>query len=142
MLLIRKYFEVMARVTVEDCIEQITNRFELVSLAAQRAKSINCGSPITIERDNDKNAVIALREIAAKNLDIEQLREELISSLQTRNKVDFVEDENLHAESQETVSDEIDISDEDSLMFGAEDNLNFEDNAFDDNITEEDISKL
>jgi DNA-directed RNA polymerase subunit omega len=132
----------MARVTVEDCVEQITNRFELVSLAAQRAKSINCGSPITIERDNDKNAVIALREIAAKNLDIEQLREELISSLQTRNKVDFVEDENLHAESQETVSDEIDISDEDSLMFGAEDNLNFEDNAFDDNITEEDISKL
>ena len=66
----------------------------------------------------------------------------MISSLQTRNKVDFVEDENLHAESQETVSDEIDISDEDSLMFGAEDNLNFEDNAFDDNITEEDISKL
>ncbi len=132
----------MARVTVEDCVEQITNRFELVSLAAQRAKSINCGSPITIERDNDKNAVVALREIAAKNLDIEQLREELISSLQTRNKVDFVEDENLHAESQETVSDEIDISDEDSLMFGAEDNLNFEDNVFDDNITEEDISKL
>jgi DNA-directed RNA polymerase subunit omega len=132
----------MARVTVEDCVEQITNRFELVSLAAQRAKSINCGSPITIERDNDKNAVIALREIAAKNLDIEQLREELISSLQTRNKVDFVEDENLHAESQETISDEIDISDEGSLMFGAEDNLNFEDNAFDDNITEEDISKL
>jgi len=132
----------MARVTVEDCVEQITNRFELVSLAAQRAKSINCGSPITIERDNDKNAVVALREIAAKNLDIEQLREELISSLQTRNKVDFVEDENLHAESQETVSDEIDISDEDSLMFGTEDNLNFEDNAFDDNITEEDISKL
>ena len=132
----------MARVTVEDCVEQITNRFELVSLAAQRAKSINCGSPITIERDNDKNAVVALREIATKNLDIEQLREELISSLQTRNKVDFVEDENLHAESQETVSDEIDISDEDSLMFGTEDNLNFEDNAFDDNITEEDISKL
>lgn len=132
----------MARVTVEDCVEQITNRFELVSLAAQRAKSINCGSPITIERDNDKNAVVALREIAAKNLDIEQLREELISSLQTRNKVDFVEDENLHAESQETMSDEIDISDEGSLLFGTENNLNFEDNAFDDNITEEDISKL
>ena len=132
----------MARVTVEDCVEQITNRFELVSLAAQRAKSINCGSPITIERDNDKNAVVALREIATKNLDIEQLREELISSLQTRNKVDFVEDENLHAESQETISDEIDISDEGSLLFGTEDNLNFEDNAFDDNITEEDISKL
>ena len=132
----------MARVTVEDCVEQITNRFELVSLAAKRAKSINCGSPITIERDNDKNAVVALREIAAKNLDIEQLREELISSLQTRNKVDFVEDENLHAESQETISDEIDISDEGSLLFGTEDNLNFEDNAFDDNITEEDISKL
>ena len=132
----------MARVTVEDCVEQITNRFELVSLAAQRAKSINCGSPITIERDNDKNAVVALREIATKNLDIEQLREELISSLQTRNKVDFVEDENLHAESQEIISDEIDISDESTLIFDGEDNLNFEENAFDDNITEEDISKL
>lgn len=136
MLLIRKYFEVMARVTVEDCVEQITNRFELVSLAAQRAKSISCGSPITIERDNDKNAVVALREIAAKNLDIPQLREELIGSLQTRNKIDFVEDENLHAESQET------ISDENALIFDDEDNLNFEENAFDDNITEEDLTKL
>lgn len=132
----------MARVTVEDCVKQITNRFELVSLAAQRAKSINCGSPITIERDNDKNAVVALREVAAKNLDIQQLREELISSLQTRNKLDFVEDENLHAESQEIISDEVDITDEDSLIFGSEDNLNFEDNAFDNNITEEDLNKL
>ena len=142
MLLIRKYFEVMARVTVEDCIEQITNRFELVSLAAQRAKSISCGSPITIERDNDKNAVVALREIAAKNLDIPQLREELIGSLQTRNKIDFVEDENLHAESQETISDEIDISEENALIFDNEDDLTFEENVFDDNITEEDLTKL
>ena len=116
----------MARVTVEDCVEQITNRFELVSLAAQRAKSISCGSPITIERDNDKNAVVALREIAAKNLDIPQLREELIGSLQTRNKIDFVEDENL----------------QNALIFDDEDNLNFEENAFDDNITEEDLTKL
>ena len=132
----------MARVTVEDCVEQTTNRFELVSLAAQRAKSISCGAPITIERDNDKNAVVALREIAAKNLDIEQLREELFSSLQTQNKIDFVEDENLHAENQEIISDEIDISDESTLIFDGEDNLNFEENAFDDNITEEDLNKL
>lgn len=132
----------MARVTVEDCIEQITNRFELVSLAAQRAKSICCGSPIRVERDNDKNAVVALREIAARHLDIQQLREELIISLQTRNKIDFVEDENLHAENQEIISDELDISDEASLIFEGEDNLNFEENAFDDNIAEEDLSKL
>ncbi len=122
----------MARVTVEDCVEEITNRFELVSLAAQRAKSISCGSPLTLERDNDKNAVIALREIAAKNLDIEKLREELISSLQTRNKVDIIEDENLHAETQENISDEVDLSDDHSNIFGNEDNLELETDIFDD----------
>ena len=79
----------MARVTIENCVEQINNRFELVSLAAQRAKSINRGSPLTVEKDNDKNAVIALREIAAKNLDIKKLREELINSLQIQNKLDY-----------------------------------------------------
>ena len=68
MLLIRKYFEVMARVTVEDCVEQITNRFELVSLAAQRAKSISCGSPITIERDNLNDIVEVVANILKNNL--------------------------------------------------------------------------
>lgn len=129
----------MARVTVEDCVDEIANRnrFELVALAAERAKSIGRGAPITVDRDNDKNGVIALREIAAKNLDIPQLREDLISSLQTRNKVDIIEDENLHAENQENISDEIDLSSETSHIFGDEDNLNLENDSFDDNITEE-----
>jgi DNA-directed RNA polymerase subunit omega len=131
----------MARITVEDCLEEITNRFELVSLAAQRTKAIRYGSPITVDEDNDKKPVIALREISKKNLDIGQLREDLISSLQTRNKVDIIEDENLHAENQENISDEIDLSDETSNIFGNEDNLSLEADAFDDNIEEENHAK-
>ena len=127
----------MARITVEDCLEEVTNRFELVSLAAQRTKAIRYGSPITVDECNDKKPVIALREISKKNLDIEQLREDLISSLQTRNKVDIIEDENLHSENQENISDEIDLSDETANIFGDEDNLNLETDAFDDNIGEE-----
>ncbi len=64
----------MARVTVEDCVEKVPNRFELVLLAAHRARDIRSGSPLTVERDNDKNAVIALREIADETVDIEALR--------------------------------------------------------------------
>ena len=129
----------MARVTTEDC--KIADRFELVSLAAQRAKAIGCGAPITVDRDNDKNAVIALREFAAENLDIDKLRDNLISSLQTRNKVDIIEEENLHAENQENISDEIDLSNETSDIFDQEGNLSFESDAFDDNINEEEIDK-
>lgn len=67
----------MARVTVEDCVERIPNRFELVMLAAQRARRIGSGAPLTIERDNDKNPVIALREIAEDTIAQEELKEEL-----------------------------------------------------------------
>jgi DNA-directed RNA polymerase subunit omega len=67
----------MARVTVEDCVQRIPNRFELVLLAAQRARDIRSGAPLTVERDNDKNAVIALREIADETIDLETLRYEL-----------------------------------------------------------------
>lgn len=130
----------MARITVEDCLEEITNRFELVSLAAQRTKAIRYGSPITVEEDNDKKPVIALREISKKNLDIQQLREDLISSLQTRNKVDIIEEENLHAESQENISDDIDLSDEASSLFSIDDGFSLEAGAFDDDITTEEES--
>ena len=132
----------MARITVEDCLEEIKNRFELVSLAAQRTKAIRYGSPITVDEDNDKKPVIALREISKKNLDIAQLREDLISSLQTRNKVDIIEDENLHAENQENISDDIDLSDEASNIFGNEDNFTLETDSFDDNISKEESNKL
>jgi DNA-directed RNA polymerase subunit omega len=72
----------MARVTVEDCVEKVPNRFNLVLLAANRARAIAAGSSLTIDRDNDKNPVVALREIADDTVSAEELREALISSLQ------------------------------------------------------------
>ena len=88
----------MARVTVEDCIQKVTNRFELVALAAYRAKGINSGLPITIDRDNDKDPVVALREIAGDNIKISDLKEALVKSMQTRKKADPIDDDNLHTE--------------------------------------------
>ena len=72
----------MARVTVEDCILKVPNRFDLVMLAAQRARSISSGSALTVERDNDKNPVVALREIAEATVVISDIQESLIRSLQ------------------------------------------------------------
>ena len=72
----------MARVTVEDCVEKVPNRFNLVLLAAHRARAISAGAPLLIDRDNDKNPVVSLREIADDVLDAEGLREALIASLQ------------------------------------------------------------
>lgn len=70
----------MARVTVEDCILNVPNRFELVLLSAQRAKQISSGNPLTVDRDNDKDAVVALREIADKTISLPDLEENLIQS--------------------------------------------------------------
>lgn len=72
----------MARVTVEDCIDKVVNRFELVMVAAQRARKIGSGAALTIERDNDKNPVVALREIAEETVEVEDLKEELVRSHQ------------------------------------------------------------
>ena len=72
----------MARVTVEDCVDKIPNRFDLVLLAAQRARQISGGAELTIDRDRDKNPVVALREIAEQTVKPEQLRESLVSNLQ------------------------------------------------------------
>ena len=71
----------MARVTVEDCVERIPNRFELVLLAAQRARNLSRGEELTLERDNDKNPVVALREIADATIPLEKLESDLIKSL-------------------------------------------------------------
>ena len=78
----------MARVTVEDCIDKVENRFELVLLASHRARMIASGSSILVPRDNDKNPVVALREIADEKLTPEDLKEELIHSLQKHVEVD------------------------------------------------------
>jgi DNA-directed RNA polymerase subunit omega len=72
----------MARVTVEDCVEKVPNRFNLVLLAAHRARAVSAGAPLMVDRDNDKNPVVALREIADDVVDSEALREGLIVSLQ------------------------------------------------------------
>ncbi|TCK28209.1 DNA-directed RNA polymerase subunit omega [Ancylobacter aquaticus] len=85
----------MARVTVEDCIDKVDNRFELVLLAGHRARAIASGAPITIDRDNDKNPVVALREIADETVSPEDLREELIHSLQKFTEVDEPEPETV-----------------------------------------------
>lgn len=78
----------MARVTVEDCIDKVENRFELVLLASHRARMVSAGSPITVDRDNDKNPVVALREIAEQTVSPEDLKEDLIHSLQKYVEVD------------------------------------------------------
>lgn len=72
----------MARVTVEDCVEKVPNRFQLVLLAAHRARLIRQGSPLTIERDRDKDPVVALREIAEESVDLETVRDSLVADLQ------------------------------------------------------------
>ena len=72
----------MARVTVEDCVDKVPNRFDLVLLAAQRARQISGGADLTLERDRDKNPVVALREIAEETVKPDQLSESLVSSMQ------------------------------------------------------------
>jgi DNA-directed RNA polymerase subunit omega len=87
----------MARVTVEDCIDKVDNRFELVLLAAHRARLISSGAPLTIDRDRDKNPVVALREIADEGIQPDDLREQLIHSLQKYVEVDEPEAETVPA---------------------------------------------
>lgn len=83
----------MARVTVEDCVLRVPNRFELVALAAQRARDISAGSPLTIDRDRDKNPVVALREIADGTVALEALHEALVQSLQKHVEPEIPEEE-------------------------------------------------
>ena len=83
----------MARVTVEDCVLKIPNRFELVMIAAQRARDITSGAQLTIDRDRDKNPVVALREIADETVDLELLREGLIKGLQKHVEADEPEED-------------------------------------------------
>jgi DNA-directed RNA polymerase subunit omega len=83
----------MARVTVEDCVLQIPNRFELVMIAAQRSRDVSAGAPLSVERDNDKNPVVALREIADMTLDLDVLHNALIKGLQKVAEADEPEEE-------------------------------------------------
>ena len=83
----------MARVTVEDCVDKVTNRFELVLFAAHRARGMSAGAELLVDRDNDKNPVVALREIADEKLVPDEVREDLIGSLQKQVDVDEPEDD-------------------------------------------------
>ena len=85
----------MARITVEDCVLKVPNRFELVLLAAQRAREISAGSPLTLDRDNDKNPVVSLREIAEDGVKVDVLNANLIQNLQKHVEKDEPEEDNL-----------------------------------------------
>lgn len=83
----------MARVTVEDCVLQVPNRFQLVMLAAQRAREISAGGQLTIDRDNDKNPVVALREIAETTVNLDGLADSIVKGLQRQVEQDEPEEE-------------------------------------------------
>ena len=85
----------MARVTVEDCVDKIPNRFDLVMMASQRARNISAGAELTVERDNDKNPVVALREIAEETVEFDKLEEGLIKGLQTYVEMDEPEEDEM-----------------------------------------------
>ena len=85
----------MARVTVEDCVTRVPNRFELVLLATQRSRQLSGGAELTVERENDRNPVIALREIADETVVVDDLRQSLITSLQKRVEIEGPEDDGM-----------------------------------------------
>ena len=105
----------MARITVEDCVERVPSRFELVMLAAQRARDISAGSPLTMDRDNDKNPVVALREIADATIDLDHLRYELIHGLRRHSDSDADMSDDL-AQELETLIPSRPAEEDDDLM--------------------------
>jgi DNA-directed RNA polymerase subunit omega len=123
----------MARVTVEDCVQKIPNRFDLVMLAAQRAREILAGSQLTIDRDNDKNPVVALREIADETVNLDNLSNNLVTGLQRHIENDEPEEDgagfgagtgDLLAEMQQAQISQDDAEDADMSIDGE-----FEDDA-------------
>lgn len=129
----------MARVTVEDCIMHIPNRFELVLLASQRAKQISSGNPLTVDRDNDKDGVVSLREIADQTVDLGQLQENLVQSFFKRPISDIADKklltkgEEIPAEVEEAFKDAAanisvpqEVESEDGMSF-ADENIEAED---------------
>ena len=122
----------MARVTVEDCVLRVPNRFELVMLAGQRARDISAGGRLTVERDNDKNPVVALREIAETTVELDALRNAVVQGLQKHVEVDEPEEDEIDVlagrelalDVGEVVADE-DLGEED--LSAQEDGAEFED---------------
>src|SRR3569832_1633530 len=114
----------MARVTVEDCIDKVENRFDLVLLASHRARMISSGSQLPLDRDNDKNPVVALREIAENSVSPEDLKEHLIHSLQKYVEVDEPEADNVPLIGGSVDADDTDVAvehmSEEELLKGLE----------------------
>ena len=112
----------MARVTVEDCIEKIPNRFDLVLTAAQRARSIQKGEPLTIDRDNDKNPVVALREIADETIDTARMQDAIVRGLQ---RLNAREEETVQDEAAEVAASDLAdmIGNADASTFGEDDGM-------------------
>lgn len=95
----------MARVTVEDCVLKVPNRFDLILISAQRSRQISSGAALTVERDNDKNPVVSLREIAENKVDVDSLKSTLIQGLQRHVEVDEPEDDDFDTISVEAASE-------------------------------------
>ena len=117
----------MARVTVEDCIEKVKNRFELVLVAAQRAKKLSDGVDLAVERDNDKNPVVALREIAEDKISVDELRSEIVNNFrevddndQSEAELDAELDKTIGGETETTLAASISPIDLEEIMKEAE----------------------
>jgi len=106
----------MARVTVEDCVEKVPNRYELLMVAAQRAKDIEQGAPLRVERDNDKNSVVALREIAEDKVSIEELQRSLVLNLQKYVEVEEPQEEEIEIVAAEKELAELDAQFDPSML--------------------------
>jgi DNA-directed RNA polymerase subunit omega len=127
----------MARVTVEDCVLRVSNRFELVMLAAQRARNLGAGAPLTVDRDDDKNPVVALREIADGTVQLPELENSLIRGLQKVVEADEPESDELDAlgmhqltlpeeeasSTEEMSEDQLHLEGEDGIEIGEDDDL-------------------
>ena len=120
----------MARITVEDCIDKFPSRFELVLVASNRARKLHSGENPIVEKDNDKNTVIALREISKETLSIEELKNDLIEEYQT---ITFSEDEEIN----ENIENSEDNSENDSNLIEA----NIEENKSDENIISDEVEE-
>ena len=111
----------MARVTVEDCIEKISNRFDLVMVAARRSRDVASGAEINVERDNDKNPVVALREIADEKIIVEDIQESLVKGLQRHVEIDEPEEEDVESEESEEhkfIAGALDVSGSTGMSYG------------------------
>lgn len=134
----------MARVTVEDCIEKVPNRYELLMVAAQRAKDIEQGSPLRVDRDNDKNSVVALREIAEDKVSIEDLQKSLVLNLQKYVEVEEPEEEEIEIVAAEKELADLDAQFDTSMLLdeNLDDSMQIRDEADDslDDLSDTDLA--